>query len=123
MQPHILVADDDKDIREMVQTVLQTAGFRVSTADTTDRVLQLAATERFDAMLLDHWMPQLTGIELCRQLRTFNQSTPILIFSGAVTRSDTEEALLAGAQGFLAKPFRSSELICALRSALEAADC
>ena len=123
VQPHILVADDDADIREMVQILLQEAGFRVSTADTTGGVLQLVATERFDAMLFDYWMPQTTGIELCRRIRTFDKSTPILIFSGAVNKSDTEAATLAGAQGFVEKPFRSSDLICALRSVLETADC
>jgi DNA-binding response OmpR family regulator len=82
MRPHILFADDNPDIRELVRLMLQNAGFRVITTDNPADVLRLAATEHFDALLLDYWMPNLTGIELCRGIRTFDQSTPILICSG-----------------------------------------
>ena len=119
MQPHILFADDDSDIRELVQFQLQAAGFRVSTADNGPDVLRLVTTEHFDALLLDYWMREVTGIELCRQIRTFDQSTPILICSGAVTEAD-REAVLAGAQGYVQKPFNSKDLIGALRSSLKA---
>lgn len=113
--PHILFVDDDPDIRELVQVVLQTAGFRVSTSDNAAGVLQRIATERFDVLLLDYWMPEVTGVELCRQIRAFDQSTPILICSGAVTQADREAAVLAGAQGFVSKPFSSRDLVWALR--------
>ncbi len=96
------------------------AGFRVSTADSTADALHLAASEHFDALLLDYWMPDLTGIELCRRIRTFDQNTPILICSGAVTPADKEAAVLAGAQGYVNKPFYSGDLIRALRSSLKA---
>lgn len=116
MQPHILFVDDNPDICELVQVVLQGAGFRVSTADSTAGALQLAASERFDALLLDYWMPDSTGIELCRRIRGFDLSTPILICSGAVTEADKQAAILAGAQGHVNKPFYSADLIGALRS-------
>lgn len=120
MEPHILFVDDNPDICELVHAVLQGAGFRVSTADSTATALQLAATKGFDALLFDYWMPDLTGIELCRQIRAFDQNTPILICSGAVTHVDKEAAVLAGAQGYLNKPFCSVDLIQALRSVLKA---
>jgi two-component system, OmpR family, response regulator len=116
MRPHILFADDNPDIRELVQLMLQNAGFRVITTDNPADVLHLAATEHFDALLLDYWMPNLTGIDLCRGIRTFDQSTPILICSGAFTQADTEAVVRAGAQGYVQKPFDSKELIRALRS-------
>lgn len=116
MRPHILFADDNPDIRELVRLILQNAGFRVITTDNPADVLRLAATEHFDALLLDYWMPNLTGIELCRGIRTFDQSTPILICSGAFTQADTEAVVRAGAQGYLQKPFNSKDLIRALRS-------
>ena len=119
IRPHILFADDDCDIRELVQFQLNAAGFRVSTADNGADVLRLVTTERFDVLLLDYWMPEVTGIELCRQIRMFDQSTPILICSGAVTEADREAAALAGAQGYVQKPFYSKDLIRALRSCLE----
>ena len=119
IRPHILFADDNSDIRELVQFQLNAVGFRVSTADNGADVLRLVTTEHFDALLLDYWMPEVTGIELCRQIRAFDQSTPILICSGAVTEADKEAATLAGAQGYLAKPFNTRDLIRALRSSIE----
>jgi len=118
-EPHILFVDDNPDIREMVQTLLRAAGFRVSISDDAAEVLQLAATERFDAVVLDYWMPQHTGLELCRQIRTFDQDTPILICSGAVSAADKNAAVLAGAQGYVGKPFMSNDLIRVLRSVIE----
>lgn len=117
-RPHILFADDNPDIRELVQVQLQLAGFRVSTADNTTDVLRLVTTERFDALVLDYWMPEVTGVELCRQIRTVDQNTPILICSGAITEADKEAAMLAGAQGYVQKPFNAKDLIRALRSSL-----
>jgi DNA-binding response OmpR family regulator len=120
LEPHILFVDDNPDICELVQAVLQNAGFRVSLSDSNAGALQLAASEHFDALLLDYWMPDFTGIELCRRIRAFDQSTPILICSGAVTQADKDAAVLAGAQGYVNKPFYSQELIVALRSSLNA---
>jgi DNA-binding response OmpR family regulator len=119
MEPHILFAEDDPDTRELVQLILCRAGFRVSVTGNPVHVLQLAATERFDALLLDNWMPELTDIELCRQIRTFDPSTPILFCSGAVTEADKHAAVLVGAQGYVGKPFDPDDLIRTLRSALK----
>ena len=121
IRPHILFADDNCDIRELVQFQLQAAGFRVSTVDNGADVLRLVATNSFDALLLDYWMPEVTGIELCRKIRTFDQSTPILICSGAISEADKNAAVRAGAQGYVRKPFNSEDLIAALRSSLDAA--
>lgn len=121
-EPHILFVDDNPDICELVQTILQGAGFRVSTADDAARAFQLAANERFDALLLDYWMPDVTGIELCRRIRSFDQNTPILICSGAVTETDKDEAVSAGAQGYMHKPFHSTALIEVLRSLIRTRD-
>jgi DNA-binding response OmpR family regulator len=120
MEPHILFADDNSDICELVQTLLQTAGFRVSTSDNAADVLQQVATESFEALILDYWMHEATGIDLCRQIRTFDQSTPILICSGAITQADKEAGVLAGAQGYIGKPFNSADLIGALHWVLKA---
>jgi len=118
-KPHILYAEDDADTRELLQLILHQAGFRVSvTADSTE-VMQLLATDRFDVLLLDNWMPELNGIELCQQVRTFDQGIPIFFCSGAVPEADKKAALSAGAQGYIGKPFDLDELIVALRAALK----
>lgn len=120
VRPHILFVDDSPDMRALVEVILQRAGFRVSTAETTAGALQLAQSEQFDALLLDYWMPDSTGVELCRRIRTFDQITPILICSGAVSQAEKEAAISAGAQGYVNKPFYSRDLIEALSSSLKA---
>ena len=122
MRPHVLFVDDNPDICELLQLTLQAAGFRVSTTANSADVLRLVSTKQFDALLLDYWMPETTGLELCRQIRMFDQSTPILICSGAVTKADREAADLAGAQGYVGKPFLSEDLILALRSLIKECD-
>ena len=118
MNPHILFAEDDPDTRKMIELLLSRAGFRVSAPESAVDALTLATTERFDVVLLDNWMPEVSGIDICRKIRTYDQTTPILFCSGAVTQADKEAAASAGAQGFVGKPFDPDDLIRALRAAL-----
>jgi two-component system phosphate regulon response regulator PhoB len=117
-QPYILYAEDDPDTRELVQLFLRQAGFRVSVRGDSSEVLSLVATDHIDVLLLDNWMPGITGLELCRRIRSFNQTMPILFCSGAVTEADKKAALSAGAQGYIGKPFDPEDLIATLRAAL-----
>jgi len=118
IQPHILLAEDDADTREILGFILHHAGFRVSVTGDSAEVIALLATHRFDALLLDNWMPNLSGVELCRLIRSYDPKIPIFFCSGAVTEADKEEAFSAGAQGYLAKPFDPDELTAILRAAL-----
>ena len=63
-------------------------------------------------------MPGMSGLELCRGIRSFDQSIPIVFCSGAVTEADKKAALSAGAQGYIGKPFDPEDLIATLRAAL-----
>lgn len=108
--PHILVADDDADTRELVELVLRRAGFRVSVTDNSSQVLNVLGGDRFDALLLDNYMTKINGIELCQLIRSMNRSIPIVICSGAVADCDKKAALAAGAQGYISKPFAPHEL-------------
>lgn len=117
-QPHILYAEDDADTREVVQILLRQAGFRVSVTGDSSEVLQLVATDNFDALLLDNWMPGLTGVELCQTIRSINQNIPIFFCSGAVTEADKKAGLSAGAHGYIGKPFDPDELTAILRAAV-----
>lgn len=116
--PHILFADDDPDTREVVQVLLRHAGFRVSVTGESSEVMQLLATDNFDALLLDNWMPNLNGIELCRLIRSLDQKLPIFFCSGAATDADKKAAFAAGAQGYLVKPFDPDDLTATLCTAL-----
>src|SRR5215204_2413206 len=99
-------------------TFLRQAGFRVSLTGDSSEVLSLVATDHIDALLLDNWMPGITGLELCRLIRSFDQGIPILFCSGAVSEADKKAALSAGAQGYIGKPFDPEDLIATLRAAL-----
>ena len=117
--PHILVAEDDPDTRELMETVLRRAGFRVTSTGDPYEVLELLASDSFEALLLDNWMPKLNGLELCRLIRSVNDEVVIVFCSGAVADSDKQAAFAAGAQGFIAKPFVPQELTATLSSALD----
>ena len=115
--PSILVAEDDPDTRELLEIVLGRANFRVSVTDDPINVLELLSTDGFDAVLLDNLMPKMNGIELCRLIRSVNQ-TIVILFSGAVGDGDQKAAFDAGAQGYITKPFEPQELASTLRSVL-----
>ena len=116
--PHILFADDDPDTREVVQLLLRHAGFRVSVTGDSSEVMQVLTTDTFDALLLDNWMPNLNGIELCRLVRSLDLKLPIFFCSGAATDDDKKAAFAAGAQGYLVKPFDPDDLTATLFAAL-----
>jgi len=103
MRTNILFADDDSDIRELVEFQLHAAGFDVSTTDNAADVLRLVTTERFDALLLDYWMTEVSGIELCRQIRTFDQSTPDIDLLWRSYRSRQRSGNTGGRPGICAK--------------------
>jgi len=116
---HILVAEDDPDTRELMEMVLRRAGFQVTSTGDPYEVLELLATDSFDALLLDNWMPKLNGIELCRLIRSINDDVVIVFCSGAVAESDKQAAFGAGADGFIGKPFLPQDLTATLSSALD----
>lgn len=108
---HILCTEDDPDSRELIVFILEAADYDVTvTADSAD-ALSLAQRKPFDLILVDNWMPGLSGQELTTEIRKFNKSTPILFYSGAAFESDKEEARDAGAQGYLTKPAGICDLV------------
>ena len=104
----ILCVEDDLDSCEMLQVLL--SDYEVITANTVGEGLRLANAERFDLYLLDSRYPDGTGADLCRQLRRFDGQTPVLFHSGMDGESDINEAIRAGAQGYLVKPIAVDEL-------------
>ena len=107
----ILCTEDDSDSRELISIVLKRAGYDVIGTDSPAEAIKRVRTETFDLILVDNWMPELSGGELTRAIRTFNQSTPILFYSAAAFESDKQNAREAGAQGYLVKPTGISQLV------------
>jgi DNA-binding response OmpR family regulator len=114
----ILCVDNHEDTRLLLQAVLeQIHGYRLTLAGTAAEGLDLATTEHFDLIVLDTWLPDISGIELCRQIRRLNANTPILFYSAA--RIDIEAGLAAGAHAYIVKPADVYELELAVRRLVE----
>lgn len=107
----ILCTEDDPDARELIIFILEAADYDVTCAEIAMDALSLAQSKPFDLILVDSWMPGLSGQELTKQIRKFNKSTPILFYSGAAYDADKRGAREAGAQGYLVKPDGISDLV------------
>lgn len=108
MQPtkrRILCAEDDEDTCFMLTHLLEQENYEVRTVKTVSEALEVARSESFNLYILDEWFPIEAGLGLCRKIREFDPHTPIIFYSGAAFDSDKEEALYAGAQAFVAKPY------------------
>lgn len=100
----ILCVEDNADVREIMIVLLEHAGYEVVTASTATSGLKLAEQDDFDLIILGNWLQKKSGVELCRQIRSFDTHTPILFFSNADYEAYVQEAIDAGAQGYLIKP-------------------
>ena len=115
--PRVLYIEDHDDTRELVTIVLEQRSFEVVSDSTIKRGVALAASQHFDLYLLDSWLPDGSGLDLCRQIREFDRVTPILFYSAAAYEIDKDQAIACGAQAYLIKPSQPSEL-CSLVTAL-----
>ena len=100
----VLSVDDDADAGEMLGLLLKSYGIEVTCAHSALEAWPMITAEAFDLYLLDAWLPQLDGFELCRRLRDLDPVTPILFFSGAAYPADKQKGLAAGANGYVVKP-------------------
>jgi DNA-binding response OmpR family regulator len=100
----VIFVDDDRDTCEMMHILLQHAGNRVAIVETIADALALAKAERFDLYILDNWLPDGLGLELCKQLRALYPASPIVFYSGVAQESEIQKARVAGADGYLINP-------------------
>ena len=107
----ILHVEDDEDTRTLVAFVLEAEGWEVVSVDNASDAVAHANTGGFDLYLLDNWIEGDTDNALCRELRSLDQHTPILFYSGAVFPFNKESALACGAQGYLEKPCSPETLV------------
>lgn len=101
--PRILCVEDNQDISGYINNMLKIAGYQTVIAQNLIDGLQLAKNEHFDLILLDHDLPDGTGLELCKLIRALDTHTPILFFSNAIGPRVRQEAIAAGAQGYISK--------------------
>ena len=119
--PQILFVEDTADTRYLVEYSLGQEGFTVTCAQTADEGLSLARKESYALILLDIGLPDKDGLELCREIRRFNQHTPILFYTAFAELLDEKEAIKAGAQGWLRKPEDTARLGQAARELIDKA--
>ena len=108
--PRVLYIEDHEDTRELVTLVLEQRSYEVVTGSTIKSGVALAGSGQFDLYLLDSWLPDGSGLELCKKIREFDKATPILFYSAAAYEGDRDLAIKSGAQAYLIKPSQPSEL-------------
>jgi two-component system KDP operon response regulator KdpE len=116
----VLVVDDEPQILRALQMKLRGAGYAVETAATAKEALMKAGMRPPEAIVLDLLLPDGRGTDVCRELRRWN-SAPILVLSAVGEEKEKIEALDAGADDYVTKPFSGDELLARLRAALRRA--
>jgi CheY-like chemotaxis protein len=106
----ILCVDDNQDACELLSIILGAEGYQVETTKSVADALRLAHSRKYDLYIFDSWLPDGSGLELCRQIRVQDHNTPIVFYSAAVYPQDQQKAMEAGAQAYITKPDTSLEL-------------
>lgn len=117
---HVLLIEDDEDIRELILHNLSREGYRVSAAITGEDGLQKTRQETFECILLDIMLPGMNGLEVCRQLKknSKTQQIPIIMVTAKGEESDIVTGLELGADDYIIKPFSPRVLVARVRSTL-----
>jgi len=116
----ILVVDDDPQIRRVMRVTLTGQGYEVDDAKDGEAALEKLRDQRFDLVLLDMNMPGMSGLEACRAIRAQSEIA-IIMLTVRDTESDKVEALDAGADDYITKPYNPPELLARIRAALRRA--
>lgn len=114
---HILVIDDEIQIRRALRTILEPRGYEVTSAETGAEAVAALTQRTPDLIILDLSLPDIDGIELCDQMRTW-LAVPILVLSVRSDETDKIGALETGADDYLTKPFSAGELVARVRALL-----
>ncbi|HEY4732414.1 MAG TPA: response regulator, partial [Gammaproteobacteria bacterium] len=119
--PHILVVDDERDIRELVKEILEDEGYEVSVANNGQEARRARRTRRPDLILLDIWMPDIDGITLLKEWSLEGDlGSPVIMISGHGTVETAVEATRLGAYDFIEKPLSLAKLLLVVKRAIEA---
>jgi two-component system response regulator QseB len=113
--PRILVVEDDVRLSTMLDDLLSSEGYAVTTARDGQRALHEGLTGKFDVILLDRGLPVLDGLDVLARLRKRGVTSPVLVLSALGNPADRVEGLDRGAEDYLSKPFDIDELLARLR--------
>jgi DNA-binding response OmpR family regulator len=118
MTAHILVVEDDENLRVTLRDNLEMEGFSVAAAVDGNEALQLSKATQFDVVLLDVMMPGMDGYAVCAALRTMGCQARVLMLTARTLEEDIVRGLDAGADDYLVKPYRLRELLARVRALL-----
>ncbi|GFE84726.1 two-component regulatory protein response regulator KdpE [Steroidobacter agaridevorans] len=113
----VLIVEDEPDIRGILRTLLKTAGYRVIETETAARAIVEAKSHKPDLLLVDLGLPDADGVKVIRAVRGWSP-VPIVVLSARTMESQKVEALDAGADDYVTKPFSAPELLARVRAAL-----
>lgn len=119
--PHILVVDDDRDIRDLISRFLKKNGFRVDAAANGKEMRAAVAASNIDLIVLDRVMPAEDGLQLCRDLRKESR-VPVILLTLLGSDADRIAGLEMGADDYLTKPFNPQELLARIKAVLRRAN-
>jgi two-component system OmpR family response regulator len=115
--PHLLVVDDDREIRDLLSRFLRKHGFRVTAAADGRQMNEALAAGRFDLVVLDLMLPGEDGLSICRRLRA-GSALPVIMLTAMGEETDRIVGLELGADDYVAKPFNPRELLARVRAVL-----
>lgn len=121
MSHSIYIADDEKDIRDLIKSFLESDGYEVSAFETGDELKAVFDEKPADLVILDIMMPGTDGLTLCRKLRE-KSSVPIIILTAKDSEYDYVQGITIGSDDYLTKPFRPTALLMRVRSLLRRMD-
>lgn len=116
--PHILVVDDDQEIRKLLGRYLDAQGLRVSLAADRRELEEKLVTQQIDLIVLDVMLPDGSGLDICRQLRDRGPHIPVILLTALKEDVDRIIGLEIGADDYLGKPFNPRELLARIRAVL-----
>jgi len=116
-KPHILVVDDDREIRDLVQRFLRKHDYRITTAGEGQEMRKVLQSGHFDLIVLDLMLPGEDGLSLCRWVRS-TSSLPVIMLTAMADDTDRIIGLEMGADDYLPKPFNPRELLARIRAVL-----
>ena len=115
---HILIVEDDLRMQKVLKRIFLTEGFEVDTADNGSSALKLFEEKTPQAVLLDLMLPQVSGREVCRQMKMASPETPVVILSSVADVVDKVLLLELGADDYVTKPFSPRELLARVQAAI-----
>ncbi len=114
----VLLVDDERELTAPLSLALTREGYRVDVADDGVRGSEMAVKSNYDLLILDWMLPEKSGLEICRELRSRQDNTPVLFLTAKDTIDDRVLGLDSGADDYLVKPFELRELLARVRALL-----